>query len=427
VLKSQPRLWRRALVGVSAIVLLVLAATPIEASQPNNKPTPKLKVSAVTGVYAGTLNYQVNAGVGSIASQTCYFFGQIGLEVPCDTTPNQGSGAKQTKYSLDFTGLTNVRDYTFQVDMSLIGGTQLTASTTFSPLPGPATHFSVTGLVAQPSTCYVGIDCAGWPPADYPRQIAKITALDQYGNVATGYAGTVSFENPVNHITPVASQTLTNGVGFVPVLVPSLGLGYFEEPFTSSCPSGLTGNGVVLTATDTIDPSIFGCQNIPGGDLNLVFPNGFDPAPSTECLTGCFSEPTNTIIINTNLLTPYILEPTIINNTIVISGETSTNLYFTQPVNTGVISINGSELDLSACTQCNTFSNFLLNNATPIENSNVIVTDTVITFNATGLDPISNSTITLNNVQTVTVNASTPNCFSDSTLTSVVALCGLEP
>src|SRR5262245_13358288 len=51
--------------------------------------------------------------------------------------------------------------------------------------PGPAVRFSVTGLVEQRSECYAGINCTGFPPADYPRQIATITALDAQGRVAT--------------------------------------------------------------------------------------------------------------------------------------------------------------------------------------------------------------------------------------------------
>ena len=130
---------------------------------------------------------------------------------------------------------------------------------------GRRCRLSVSGLVPQGAVCYVGIDCLGWPPANYPRQIATVKALDVNGNVATSYAGTVTFTNPFNGVTPggLVDSTLTRGVGYVPVLIPSLPLTFVGEPYTSSCPGG----NVVFTAVDTLDPV----------DLRLPEPRGRQP------------------------------------------------------------------------------------------------------------------------------------------------------
>ena len=304
--------------------------------------------------------------------------------------------------------------------------------------PGPAVRFSVTGLVAQPSICVVGPDCGSFPSADYPRQVAKITALDAWGNIATGYSGTVSFETPLSHVTPhgLSNMTLKDGIGYVPVLVPSLSLGYYEEPFNSNCPSGASGNGLVLTATDTVDPSIFGCQNIPGGDLTLIFPNGFADTVTPACPTGCFADPTDNIVIDPTFITPLILTPNINSGGIVTAlVGTSTDYYATVPISIGNIYVQGIDIPsqtLAQCTQCSTNLNYLQPNITI--SSSVPITEITplgITFESTNsaefnifwdnAGPLS--------VNTIVTNGLTPTCFQDiqATIAVSLALCNETP
>jgi len=307
--------------------------------------------------------------------------------------------------------------------------------------PGPAVRFSVSGLVPQPSVCVVGPECANFPSADYPRQIAKITALDALGNVATGYAGTVSFEHPLTHNTPsgLPNLTLTNGVGYVPVLVPDLSLGFFEEPFTSNCPSNPSvGNGVVLTATDTLDPSIYGCQNIPGGDLTIIFANGFDETTTTLCPSGCFDDPTDSIVVDPTFINSSIITPNITSNASILIG-TSTDYVAIVPVNISQIYVRGSDISddtLSTCTGCSDSNNFLVSNGIISfkPNGELTVTDQNITFDAT-YAPVNNAEFNMFidsdsvPVNTIVTGGSTPTCYQNIQLVDSVSLseCGNDP
>jgi hypothetical protein len=420
-------------IGAVAVAAAALAfsATATVAAKPVDKPAITLKLSTVLAGSSATFRYQVNVPASAIAVQDCIIRfpnGLVGVMF-CDSTPNSGSGKKLTKYSIG-SDTPQVGDYRVEIAMTLGDGRHLFVATDFTVI-GPAVRFEVSGLVEQPSVCYIGIDCSGFPPADYPRQIATIKALDSAGHLATGYTGTVSFQTPISHITPSGLQnmTLTNGVGYVPVLVPSLSLGYFEEPFTSNCPSG-SGNGLVLAVTDTVDPTIFGCQNIPGGSLTIVFPDGFFDDVSVDCPTGCFADPTNTIIVNTNLaplFVPnlYVTQP----DPVSIQGVTTANLYFTQEVDHGPIFVEGASIPittLDACTLCSSAYNYLPTNTNLIiVTPNIAIENSQIQIQATAIAlPMSTTTISMP-ATTIVTGAQPPVCFADSALLIEVACLGL--
>jgi hypothetical protein len=65
---------------------------------------------------------------------------------------------------------------------------------TVSVSPGAATHFSISG----PSSVKSGVAFS-----------ITVTALDAYGNVATGYVGTVRFTDSVGGATLPANYTFT--------------------------------------------------------------------------------------------------------------------------------------------------------------------------------------------------------------------------
>src|SRR5207253_1363568 len=69
-----------------------------------------------------------------------------------------------------------------------------------------------------------------------------VTALDQFNNTATGYAGTVHFTSSDGQAVLPADSTLTNGTGTFSATVP-------------------TGGTQTLTATDTVTSSITGTSN----------------------------------------------------------------------------------------------------------------------------------------------------------------------
>jgi uncharacterized repeat protein (TIGR01451 family) len=70
-----------------------------------------------------------------------------------------------------------------------------------------------------------------------------VTALDQFNNTATGYAGTVHFTSSDGSATLPADATLTNGVG----------------TFSATL---RTAGGQTITATDTLTPGITGTSNL---------------------------------------------------------------------------------------------------------------------------------------------------------------------
>jgi len=413
---------------------LLFSSAQALAVKPPPKP-PSLKVSAIVSGFNTTLNYQVNVEVSKIVSQDCVLTFPNGLSGHgCDFTSNQGSGAKLTKFSIT-SGTPQAGSYTFEVAMDLAGGGHVSASTGFSVAPGPAVRFSVTGLVAQPAVCYVGIDCVGFPQPSYPRQIATIKALDVNDNVATGYAGTVTFENPITHATPsgLSNMTLTDGVAYVPVLVPDLSLG-FNEP---ACPAGPTGNGVVLTAMDTLDNTIFGCQNIPGGTLELVFPEGFFDAPSIDCLTGCFDEPTDNITINTNSLTPSSLSSTVLSDgSILLTGQTIANLYFTQSIELGTLYLEGPSMPsgtFGPCSGCSSFNilvNAIIIDQTTDASDDIVLDDNhlivggceLFPWEEEGPDPCLQATADFLPVTTTVITAAPPTCYLEPQLLTLVNL-----
>jgi hypothetical protein len=105
----------------------------------------------------------------------------------------------------------------------------LTSSQSFSiaVTPGAATHFTVS------------IPAGG--TAGTPGSVS-VTAFDAFGNVATGYSGTVHFTSSDPHAVLPANVTLTNGIGT------------FSETLETS------GNQTV-TATDTVQATITGTSN----------------------------------------------------------------------------------------------------------------------------------------------------------------------
>ncbi|MGY4155973.1 hypothetical protein ACVINW_001815 [Bradyrhizobium sp. USDA 4461] len=93
--------------------------------------------------------------------------------------------------------------------------------------PGPATHFVVT----LPAGGTAG-----------SADSATITAYDAFGNVATGYAGTVHFTSTDGHAVLPADMTLTNGTAT------------FSETLE-------TAGSQTITATDTVSSAITGTSN----------------------------------------------------------------------------------------------------------------------------------------------------------------------
>jgi len=136
--------------------------------------------------------------------------------------------------------------------------------------PGPATHF----VVAAPATAVVGT------PLSF-----TVTAKDGYGNIATGYAGTIAFSATDPAATLPASATLTAGVGTFSIT--------FKTPGSQT-----------ITATDTATPSITGTSGpivvSPGVAVSFVV-----TAPATVTAGALFSFTITAKDVDGNTATGY--------------------------------------------------------------------------------------------------------------------------
>jgi Bacterial Ig-like domain (group 3) len=111
---------------------------------------------------------------------------------------------------------------------TVVGSNALDTNDICGNLTGPATHFSVSA--SSPQTSYVVFT-------------VTVTALDAYGNVATGYSGIVQLTSTdPGFVNGTGDNTLTNGVGTFTV--------------------GLKQAGTqTITATDSASSSITGTSN----------------------------------------------------------------------------------------------------------------------------------------------------------------------
>jgi hypothetical protein len=131
---------------------------------------------------------------------------------------------------------------TFTVSLKTAGNQEVFATDTVNSGITGATPVAVNP--AAPVTLIVSVQASAATGQPIPF---TVTALDQFGNVATGYSGTVHFTSTDPQATLPANSTLTNGVGTFTVS--------FSTP----------GNQTV-TATDTVNGAINGTS----GTVNVV-------------------------------------------------------------------------------------------------------------------------------------------------------------
>ncbi|MGY3583916.1 hypothetical protein ACVIGB_007026 [Bradyrhizobium sp. USDA 4341] len=125
----------------------------------------------------------------------------------------------------------------FNETFKTAGSQTVTATDTVSAINGTSSAETVAGGAA--THLVVSIPASG--AAGTPGSVI-VTALDAFGNVATGYSGTVHFTSSDGHAVLPADVTLTNGTGS------------FSETFES------VGSQTII-ATDTVSPGITGTSN----------------------------------------------------------------------------------------------------------------------------------------------------------------------
>ncbi|MBZ5621857.1 MAG: DUF11 domain-containing protein [Acidobacteriia bacterium] len=148
-------------------------------------------------------------------------------------------------FAVNVTGtIAGQKDNTTGNVTSTEGGTGETASASVTITPGPATHFTL----AAPSSVAPGV------PFNF-----TVTALDAYGNTASGYAGTVHFTSSDPSATLPANSAVTSGTGTFPA--------------TLSLPAAVPGIGTTSTTISVFDvasPSITGTS----GPINVTLQGG---------------------------------------------------------------------------------------------------------------------------------------------------------
>jgi len=140
------------------------------------------------------------------------------------------------------TANTTAGSYTISAATS---GVATPANFTLTNTPGVATHLAVV----IPSNSVAGVPVA-----------TTVTALDQFNNVATGYAGTVTLSSSDAAATLPASGTLTNGSGSSNVTFKTGG----NQTVTANGTPGITGTSnasavspradLAVSVTDSVDP-----------------------------------------------------------------------------------------------------------------------------------------------------------------------------
>jgi hypothetical protein len=185
-----------------------------------------------------------------------------------------------------------------------------TAGQTITINPGPAVSLQVSGL--HDLTLFEG--------QPTPKQQFRVEALDQYGNVATGYTGTAKFDGgdyPQYETLPTPS-TLTNGRGVfemsTSVIQNDCHYGDIPRnypPITPTC-AGYER----VTATDTVNPAITGYQRFQVGAV--VTPATYFIAPPTcPDSTNCM-QLADGVVLNTDL--PVYVDITNVNSDGSING-----------------------------------------------------------------------------------------------------------
>jgi len=132
----------------------------------------------------------------------------------------------------------------------------ITGTGYFTVQPGPATYLGVSA----PSSTYAGSPIS-----------VTVTAYDLYGNVATGYTGTVAFTSSDPQATLPAASPLTNGAG----------------SFSATL---ATAGSQTVTATDTVTAGIVGTS----GTISVSIPNYVVTVAADEAGTAsnCTIQPT---------------------------------------------------------------------------------------------------------------------------------------
>ena len=149
---------------------------------------------------------------------------------------------------------------TFDVTLKTAGTQSITATdSAFSDINGTQSGLAVTPADASQ---FLVNDARSQPAGVFATVTVTVTAEDPYGNVVTGYAGTVDVTSSDGSAVLPADATLTDGVGTFNVRLETTG-------------------SQSITATDTVTPAITGSET----GINIAYPTATTLSVSASSLT----------------------------------------------------------------------------------------------------------------------------------------------
>jgi hypothetical protein len=243
----------------------------------------------VDAAYTGIVDFSSSDGNIAVALPALYAFTGLGFDDGSHT----------------FTGeltLATVGNQTVTVTEPLDGSTGASSGTAVTP--AAANHL----VVSAPGTASVGTPFS-----------VTVTALDQYGNTATDYAGTLHFTSSDGAALLPADSMLTAGVGTFSVTLVTAG--------TQS-----------VTATDTVTSSVTGSQT--GIEVQSLTPATFHALTPTRILdtrdgTGGLSGPVSSHVARTFAVTGHGGVPsnaTAVTGNLTVTGQTSLGFLSIGPI-----------------------------------------------------------------------------------------------
>jgi hypothetical protein len=184
--------------------------------------------------------------------------------LPTNTTLTNGAGTFSVTLKTAGTQTVTATD---TVTSSITGTSN---NITVSAVAGPATHFSVSA----PSSATAGTAIS-----------VTVTALDGSNATATGYSGTLNITSSDNQLTPLFSQTLTNGVGTFSVIFRSLGTQTVTA--TDTVTSSITGiSGSIYVTTPPTHFEVFASGSATSATAGTALNFQVNALDSSNALTG---------------------------------------------------------------------------------------------------------------------------------------------
>jgi uncharacterized repeat protein (TIGR01451 family) len=206
-------------------------ATPANFSLTNVVgPVTHFGVTAPTNATAGTsFNFTVTAldsgnNVVTAYSGTVHFTSTDSQAIlPADSTLTNGTGS-------------------FTATLKTAGSRTITATDTSTSLTGTSNPITVGAAAATRFSVSAPTNATAGSPFNF-----TVTALDQFNNTATGYAGTVQFSSTDGQAILPPNSTLTNGTGTFSATLKSIGNRTITATDTSTSITG-TSNSITVSA-----------------------------------------------------------------------------------------------------------------------------------------------------------------------------------